>query len=164
VNESARFKVRRRGNPTILEALSRLFEEGRPPARLPPGVEVIERPTVEAVRIKFKDEIDEDILTRIAFKEGYKVDVGGFTPRIRDRELIVARVGSKSDLGGRRDLYIYLFPPEIERLSTYRRAIAARRGIINPKTGKANLRRLHQFNLKVVRLVSLYIKERYLNP
>jgi len=27
-----------------------------------------------------------------------------------------------------------------------------------------NLRRLHQFNLKVVRLVSLYIKERYLNP
>jgi len=52
----------------------------------------------------------------------------------------------------------------MERLSICRWAIAARRGIINPKTRKVNLRRLHQFNLKVVRLVSLYIKERYLNP
>jgi hypothetical protein len=162
VNETTRSKIER-GTPTILEAISNLFDERKSPSRLPLGVEAVERPTIEAIRIKFRDEIDEETLTRIALREGYRVESGDFTPRIRDREVIVARIGSRSDVGGRHDLYIYPFPPEIGKLSMYRRAIALRRGIIDLKTGRVNLRRLHRFNLKIIRLVSLYIKERYLS-
>lgn len=162
VNEATKSKIERDA-PTILEAVSNLFDEGKPPPRLPLGVEAIERSTIEAVRIKFRDEIDEKVLTRIALREGYRVESGGFTPRIMDREAIVARVGGRSDIGGRHDLYIYPFPPEIERLSMYRRAIAMRRRIIDPETGRVNLKKIHRFNLKIIRLVSLYIKERYPN-
>ncbi|HIE13781.1 TPA: hypothetical protein EYP70_00760 [Candidatus Bathyarchaeota archaeon] len=116
---------------------------------------------METVRINFIDEVDEDLLIRIALKEGFRVERGSFAPRIVEKDAIVARIGSRSDFGGRFDLYIYPFPPEIERLSMYRRVLASRRGLINSKTGRANLEKIHEFNLRIIRLVNSYIKEKY---
>jgi len=148
-------------NVNLLEILSRLIENHDPPKNLPKGIVRIERVTIEATRIQFTEKINTNLITRIAKEEGYEVKEGDFPPRIIDEGIIIARVGSPSDPGGEQDLYIYPFPPEMERLSIYRRILAIKKGIIDPETESINLEKLHNFNLRIVRFVSRYIREQY---
>lgn len=146
----------------LLEAISDLFE-GKAPTNLPSGVEKVERVTPESVRIKFFDEVDDGLLSRIADEEGYIVRAKGFTPRIIEKGTIVVRVGSRSDPGRRCDVYLYLFPPEKSQMSTYRRIVAQREGVLNPETGEINLEKLYGYNLRIIKLIERYRRERYRN-
>jgi len=144
----------------LLQAISDLFD-GRTPSGLPTGIEKIERVTLEAVRLKFEDEIDEKLLGRIAEEEGYTTEKGSFALRVVKDGTIVARVGSRSDAGAGSDLYLYLFPPEMGEISIYGRIVAQREAVLDPSTGEKNLGNLYLFNLKVIKLVSRYIEQRY---
>jgi len=143
---------------TLLQAISNLFEGREVPTVLPEGIEKIERVTVEAIRIKFAEEIDKKLLSQIAEEEGYSVQRRRFAPRIMKKDVIVARVGSRSDVDGGYSLYVYLFPPEMKKISIYRKVIAEREGILDPYTERINLEKFYEFNLKVIRLVSRYVK------
>jgi len=160
VKGTASFKVES-GSHSIIEAISDLFEGKTYPSHLPSCVRSVERINIETVRINFVEEVDIDLLANIAVEMGYRVEAGTFAPRIIDRDVIVARVGSRSDIGGRRDLYIYPFPPELDYISMYRKAVAVKRGIIDGETGKVNLEKLHKFNIEILSLVNRYIKEKY---
>lgn len=146
---------------SLLEAVSDLFDEERAPSGLPKGIEEVERVTVEAVRIKFGDEVNQELLSRIAEEEGFSIQKGGFALRVIKKGAMIARVGSRSDFGEHFDLYVYIFPPETEKISVYRKILAEREGILDPYTGKINLEELCDFNLKAIRLVSRYIREKY---
>ena len=62
----------------LFEAVSSLFEK-KALTKFPLGVEEVEMVTPESVRVKFFDEVDEDLLARIADEEGYVVAF--FSPR-----------------------------------------------------------------------------------
>lgn len=146
---------------SILEVVSELLDGKELPSNLPSGVEKVERVTSEAIRIELADQVDYDLLYRVAAEEGYGIKAGGFAPRVVDKGRIVARVGSESDPGGRRDIFIYLLPPTADEMSMYTRAIAIRDGVLNAETGKINSERFYQYNLRVVRLVENYRKVKY---
>jgi hypothetical protein len=150
-----------RRSTSLIQAISDLFEGRTASPRLPKGIEKIQRVTLEAVRIEFADKIDEELLSQIAEEEGYAVKDGTFAVRIVKQGAIIARVGSRSDAGGRYNLFVYLFPPEISRMSVYRRMQAEREGILDPSNGKIKLEKLHNFNLDVVKLASKYQRKRY---
>jgi len=146
---------------SLLDVISELFDEGTLSLDLPSGVEKVERVTSEAVRVKFVDKVDYDLLYMVAAKEGYSVEAGSFALRVMNKGTIVARVGSQSDPGGEHNMFIYLHPPLVEQMSTYRKAIAVRDGVLNQETGKMNLERFYKYNLKVIRLVEKYRKSKY---
>jgi len=149
-----------RRSGSLLQSISDLFD-GKASSVLPAGIEKIERATIEAVRVRFEDKIDEELLARIAVEEGYVTEKGSFALRVVKDGAIVARAGSRSDVGGRFDLYIYLFPPEMGKISVYRKVVAHREGILEPSTSKVSFENLYRFNLNVITLVSRYIEEKY---
>ena len=147
----------------LLDVIFSLLEKGVYFGFLPVGVSRIERMTLEAVRVMFVDRVDRDLLRRIAVKNGFSVDTGRYAPRIVDRGHIVARVGSRSDPGGDRNIFIYLFPASIELMSMYMRVTAIRYGILDSLASKMNIEKLLNYNLKVMRLVEKYRRSRYRN-
>ena len=149
---------------TLLDIISGLFEDGGSSFQdLPLGVEKVERITLDSIRINFSDEVDCELLTRIAEDEGYIVKSESVAPRVIDRGTIVARVGSRSDPGRRRDLFLYLIPSDEKRMSMYRRVVAARKGVLDIETGRIDFERFYQYNLKIIRLMERYRKEKYQN-
>lgn len=154
-------KKQRRHSASLIQAISDIFENKPDIPGLPKGVEKIERVTLESVRIKLTDKVDEELLSKIAEDEGYAFEKGTWPLRVIKEGAIIARVGSRSDAGGRLNLYIYPFPPEMEKISVYRRMLAEREGILDPSMRKINLERLHEFNLRLMKLVNRYLKERY---
>ncbi len=149
---------------TLLDIISGLFEDGGSSFQdLPLGVEKVERITLDSIRINFSDEVDCELLTRIAEDEGYIVKSESIAPRVIDRGTIVARVGSRSDPGRRRDLFLYLIPSDEKRMSMYRRVVAARKGVLDIETGRIDYERFYQYNLKIIRLMERYRKEKYQN-
>jgi len=134
----------------LLQLISDLFEGRAELSDLPDGVEKIERVTAEAVRLKLKDEVDQDLLAQIAKAEGYSVDGGSVALRVVKEGAIVARAGSTSDVGGRFDLYVYLFPPELEKMNMYRQILAEHEGILDPHTSKIDVEKSLGFNLAVI--------------
>jgi len=149
---------------TLLDIISGLFEDdGSSFQDLPLGVEKVERITLDSIRINFSDEVDCELLTRIAEDEGYIVKSESIAPRIIERGTIVARVGSRSDPGRRRDLFLYLIPSDEKRMSMYRRVVAARKGVLDIETGRIDYERFYQYNLRIIRLMERYRKEKYQN-
>jgi len=146
---------------SLLEAISDLFDGQAVLSNLSKGIEKIERVTVEATRIKIDDEVDEKLLSWIAEEEGYSIEKGSFALRVIKEGMIIARVGSKSDVGGGFDLYIYLFPPEMDEASIYTKILAEREGVLDHPTGKINLEKFYEFNLKVIKMISKYRKGKY---
>lgn len=151
----------RRYSTSLIQAISDVFKSKAAIPGLPKGVEKIERVTLEAVGIRLTDKVDEELLSQIAEDEGYAFERGTWPLRVIKEGAIIARVGSRSDAGGRLNLYIYPFPPEMERISVYRRMLAEREGILDPSLPKIDLERLHEFNLQLMKLVNRYLKERY---
>ena len=147
---------------SLLEVVSKIFSEERVvlASNLPPGVERVERVTVEAVRIKLSEKVDEDLLSSVSREEGYQVVKGEFSLRVLRRGAIIARVGSRSDPDGSFDLYVYPIPPKLDGLSIYRRILAEREGVVDPKTGKINLEKFYDFNMGIIRLVNKYLKRK----
>lgn len=154
-------KEQRSRSTSLMQAISDLYDGKKVPNNLPDGVEKIERATTEAVRLKLHDKVDGELLSEIAEAEGYTVEKGSFAPRVIKDGEIIARIGSKSDAGGSRDLYLYLFPPETETISVYRKVVAEREGILDPSCGTVDLERLISFNLRVITLASKYLKKKY---
>jgi len=149
---------------TLLDVISGLFEDGGSLSQdLPLGVEKVEKITLDSIRINFSDEVDCELLTRIAEDEGYIVKSESVAPRVIDKGTIVARVGSRSDPGRRRDLFLYLIPSDEERMSMYRRVVAARKGVLDIETGRIDYERFYQYNLRIIRLMERYRKEKYQN-
>ena len=149
---------------TLLDIISGLFEDGGSSFQdLPLGVEKVEKITLDSIRINFSDEVDCELLTRIAEDEGYIVKSESVAPRVIDRGTIVARVGSRSDPGRRRDLFLYLIPSDEKRMSMYRRVVAARKGVLDIETGRIDYERFYQYNLRIIRLMERYRKEKYQN-
>jgi len=149
---------------TLLDIISGLFEDGGSSFQdLPLGVEKVEKITLDSIRINFSDEVDCELLTRIAEDEGYIVKSESVAPRVIDKGTIVARVGSRSDPGRRRDLFLYLIPSDEERMSMYRRVVAARKGVLDIETGRIDYERFYQYNLRIIRLMERYRKEKYQN-
>ena len=146
---------------SLFDVISELFDKDRQPQDLPLGVEKVERITPESVRINFSDEVDCGLLTRIAEDEGYIVESGSIAPRIMKKGTIVARVGSQSDPGRRRDLFIYLIPPAEEQMSMYRKVVAAREGVLDLRTGRIDYEKFYHFNLRVIRLAEKYRRAKY---
>ena len=145
---------------TLLDVISGLFEDGGSLSQdLPLGVEKVEKITLDSIRINFSDEVDCELLTRIAEDEGYIVKSESVAPRVIDKGTIVARVGSRSDPGRRRDLFLYLIPSDEERMSMYRRVVAARKGVLDIETGRIDYERFYQYNLRIIRLMERYRKE-----
>lgn len=149
---------------TLLDVISGLFEDGGSLSQdLPLGVEKVEKITLDSIRINFSDEVDCELLTRIAEDEGYIVKSESVAPRVIDKGTIVARVGSRSDPGRRRDLFLYLIPSDEKRMSMYRRVVAARKGVLDIETGRIDYERFYQYNLRIIRLMERYRKEKYQN-
>jgi len=149
---------------TLLDIISGLFEDGGSSFQdLPLGVEKVEKITLDSIRINFSDEVDCELLTRIAEDEGYIVKSESVAPRVIDRGTIVARVGSRSDPGRRRDLFLYLIPSDEKRMSMYRRVVAARKGVLDMETGRIDYERFYQYNLRIIRVMERYRKEKYQN-
>ncbi len=146
---------------SLLQAISDLFDLKAAPMFLPEGIMKIERVTFEAIRIEFRDKIDEELLSRIAKEEGCATEKGSFPLRVVKNGTIIARVGSESDIGGHFDLYLYLFPPEMEKISLYSKLVAKREDVLDRSTGEIDLENLHRFNFKVIKVANRYIKERY---
>ena len=121
-----------------LDVVSELFE-GKKTYNPVTGVRVVERVTSGAVRIESVDKVDYDILEMVAAEEGYLTKSGSFTPRVVDKGVIIARVGSRSDPGRRHDLFIYLFPPDEKQMTTYARTVALQKGVYEPETKRINL-------------------------
>jgi len=155
--EMARFR-------SLLDAISELFQGQSSSVNLPLGVKKIERVTSEAVRIQFKDKVDQNLLCHLAYEEGYLVQKGDFTPRVVDKGTIVARVGSQSDPGKKQNIFIYLIPRKKEEMSTYTKAIALRNGVLNRETAEIDSTKSSKHNLKVIRLVERYRKSMYQKP
>ena len=110
--------------------------------------------------IRFESKVDEELLSQITEEEGYTIKRGPYSLRVVKEGTIIVRVGSESDAGGRSDLYLYLFPPEMARISVYRRVVAEREGVLRPSTGAVNLEKLHGYNLEVIRLASMFLRRR----
>lgn len=146
---------------SLLEVISELFNAEDSFFDPPSGVEKVERVTFDAVRIKFVEKVDRDLLYRVASEEGYIVEAGYFAPRVIDKGTIVARVGSQSDPGGESDMFIYLFPPFVEQMSMYRKVVGARDGVLDSESGRIDLERFYECNLRVIRLVEKYRRSRY---
>lgn len=146
---------------SLLDVISELFGGEDSSFDLPVGVEEFTRVTPEAVRIRFSDEVDCDLLCSVAAEEGYVIKAGTFSPRLMDKGTIVARVGSRSDPGGACNIFIYLLPPVVEQMSTYRKVTAVQVGVLDPETGKMNLEKFYEYNLRLIRLVEKYRKGRY---
>ena len=151
----------RRYSTSLIQAISDVFENKAAIPGLPKGIEKIERVTLEAVRIRLTGKVDEELLSQIAEDEGYAFEKGTWPLRVIKEGATIARVGSRSDAGGRLNLYIYPFPPEMEKISVYRRMLAEREGILDPSLRKIDLESLHEFNLQLMRLLNRYLKERY---
>ena len=147
----------------LLDVISSLIERGGYFGRLPVGVRSVEMVTPESIRVMFIDRVDHNLLYQVAIKSGFSVDARGYAPRIIDKGNIVARVGSRSDPGADRNIFIYIFPASTNLMSMYTRVIAARHGILNPSTNKINMEKLLKYNLKVIGLVEKYRKNRYKN-
>jgi len=148
---------------SLLDVISCIFEDGGYFGDLPVGVEAVEVMTPESIRIMFIDRVDYNLFCRLAIEDGYTIDSGSYSPRIVYRGNIVARVGSKSDPGADRNIFVYIFPSSIGAMSTYMRAAAIRYGILNPTTNRINMEKLLKYNLKVIGLVEKYRKSRYQN-
>ena len=146
---------------SLLEVVSELFSGESSSSDLPVGVERLERVTSEAVRIKFIYKVDYNLLSAIAAEEGYSILTGSFAPRVMDKGTIVARVGSQSDPGGGHDIFIYLLPATVEQMSTYGRVMASQCGVLGFEAGRINFERLYDHNLRIIRLVEKYRKNKY---
>jgi len=145
----------------MLDVISDIFAEGTSSFDPPLGVELIEKVGSDVIRIQFRDDVDCDLLCREAVKEGYRVERGGFTPRIIYNGTIIARVGSESDPAKQRSVFIYLIPSDKRKMSTYREVTAVRHGVLDPRTGRVNFEKFLQYNLRVIRLLERYRKARY---
>ena len=146
---------------SLIEVISDLFDGKTASSDLPKGVKEIDRATLEATRVRFDSKVDEELLSQIAEEEGYTVEKGTYPLRVIKEGAIVLRVGSESNAGDRSDLYLYLFPPEMGRMSVYRKVVAEREGVLHPSTDAVNLEKLHKYNLELIRLVSRYLIRRY---
>jgi len=146
---------------SLLQAISDLFDLNAAPMFLPESIVKIERVMLEAIRIEFRDKIDEELLSRIAKEEGCTTEKGSFPLRVVINGTIIARVGSESDIGGRFDVYLYLFPPEMGKISLYSKLVAKREGVLDRSTGEIDLENLYRFNFRVIKVASRYVKERY---
>jgi len=156
--------LRNKSTRTLFDVISELFDKaGSLSQDLPLGVEKVERITLDSIRINFSDEVECELLTGIAEDEGYIVKSESVAPRVMDKGTIVARVGSRSDPGKRRDLFLYLIPSNEKQMSMYRRVIAARKGVLDIETGKIDYERFYQYNLRIIRLTERYRKEKYQN-
>ena len=133
---------------SLIEVISDLFDGKTASSDLPKGVKEIERATLEAIRVRFDSKVDEELLSQIAEEEGYTVEKGTYPLRVIKEGAIILRVGSESDAGDRSDLYLYLFPPEMGRISVYRKVVAEREGVLHPSTDAVNLEKLHGYNLE----------------
>jgi hypothetical protein len=151
--------TRRRG--TLLDVISDVFAENRSHFDPPIGVERVEKVDSDVIRVQFIDDVDYDLLCREAIKEGYRVEMGRFAPRVVYKGTIIARVGSESDLAKGRSIFIYLIPSSRRKMSTYRGVTAVRHGVMDPRTGRVNLAKFFQYNLKVIRLLERYRRARY---
>lgn len=149
-----------RRSANLIEAISDLFDGKAASHDLPKGVKEIERATLEAIRARFDSKVDEELLSQIAEEEGYTVEKGTYPLRVIKEGAIILRVGSESDAGDRSDIYLYLFPPEMGRISVYRKVVAEREGVLHPSTDAVNLEKLHGYNLEVISLVSEYLRRR----
>ena len=145
----------------MLGIISDVFAENRSHLDLPLGVECVEKIDSDVIRVQFIDDVDYDLLCREAIKEGYRVEMGRFAPRIIYKGTIIARVGSESDPAKRRSVFIYLIPSSMREMSTYREVTAVRHGVMDPRTGHVNLERFFKYNLKVIKLLERYRRARY---
>ncbi len=145
----------------MLDVISDVFAEGASSFDPPLGVELVEKVDSDVIRIQFVDEVDCDLLCREAVKEGYRIERGSFAPRILHNGAIIARVGSRSDPKSQRSIFIYLIPFDGKGMSVYRKVVAARHGVIDPRTSRVNPERCLRYNLKVIRLLERYRKTRY---
>ena len=146
---------------SLFSIVSKLFDERRSSEDLPIGVENVQRITSDSIRINFTDEVDSKLLARIAEEEGFIVKSEKIAPRVMDRGTIVARVGSRSDPGKQRDLFIYLIPPDERQMSMYRKVVATRENVLDPKTGRIDYEEFFEYNLRIVRLAEKYRREKY---
>ncbi|MFQ6095462.1 MAG: hypothetical protein ACE5NN_04900 [Candidatus Bathyarchaeia archaeon] len=146
---------------SLFDIISNLFDEQSSSLDLPVGVEKVERITSDCIRINFSEEVDCELLTGISEEEGYVVKSEKIAPRVIDKGTIVARVGSRSDPGRRRDLFIYLIPPDEEQMSVYRKVVAAREDVLDLKTGRMNYEEFYRYNLRIIRLAERYRREKY---
>ena len=151
--------TRRRG--TLLGVISDVFAENRSDFDPPLGVERVEKVDSDVIRVQFVDEVDSELLCREAVKEGYRVEMGRFAPRVVYKGTIIARVGSESDIARRRSIFIYLIPSSRREMSVYREVTAVRHGVMDPRTGHVNLEKFFKYNLKVIRLLERYRRARY---
>lgn len=141
---------------TLLDVVSELTEKTVYTGPLPDGVSRVDSVTPEAIRVTFTGRVDRRLLCSIAVEEGFTVDAGSYPPRIVDNGHIVARVGSRSDPGGDRTVYIYLFPASSKLMNPYIEVTAVRYGILDPATKQVDLGKLLDCNLKIVGLVEKY--------
>jgi len=121
-------------------------------------INIINRNTV---RVTFRDKIDCNILSSIALGEGYTVDSGSYKPRVMDRGTIIIRVGSRSDKGGDRSLFVYLIPPSIDSMNMYDKCIASMQGILDMDGNRIDLERFINYNLRILKVVERYWEYRY---
>jgi len=150
---------KRRG--TLLDVISDIFAEKTSLFEPPLGVEDVEKVDSDIMRVQFISDIDCDLLCREAIKEGYTVRRGWFTPRIIWNGTIIARVGSKSDRARRRNIFIYLIPPNAEEMSTYRKVVAIQHGVLDPRTNKVDPEKFLWYNLRIIKLLENYRKAKY---
>jgi len=148
---------------SLLDVILDLIEKGAYSGFLPKGVSHVEVMTPEAIRVMFIEKVDCNLLQQIALKNGFSINVGRHGLRIEDRGHIIARVGSRSDPGGDRDIFIYLFPSSPELMSMYMRATAIRFGILDSSASRINVEKFINYNLKVIGLVEKYRKKWYQN-
>ena len=148
---------------SLFDVISELFEGKTLSSDLPLGVKKVERITSGVIRINFSDEVDCELLIKIAEDEGYVVKYRRIAPRVVDKGTIVARVGSQSDPGKQHDLFIYLIPPEGTQISLYRKIVAAREGVIDLETGRIDYEKFYQYNMRIIKLAERYRKEKYQN-
>jgi len=146
---------------TLIEVILSMMEGGvykNSPLHGVSEIDIINRNTV---RVTFRDKIDCSILSSIALEEGYTVDSGSYKPRIMDRGTIVIRVGSRSDRGGDRSLFLYLIPSSIDSMNTYDKCIASMHGILDIDGNKIDLGKLVNYNLRILKVVEKYWEYRY---
>lgn len=147
----------------LLDVILDLIEKGVYFDLLPKGVSQIEIVTPEAIRVLFIERVDCNLLQKIALKSGFSINIGRNGLRIEDRGHIIARVGSRSDPGEDRNIFIYLFPNSPRLMSMYMRATAIRFGILDSSASKINVEKLINYNLRVIGLVEKYRKKWYQN-
>ncbi|MCX8162101.1 MAG: hypothetical protein N3E44_03795 [Candidatus Bathyarchaeota archaeon] len=146
---------------TLLEAILSILDDGIYKNTLPYGVSEIEAIGHSIVRVTFKDRIEQELLSLIALSEGYTIDYGSYELRILDRGVIVIRVGSRSDKGGGRSIFVYLIPASVDAMNLYEKCVASMQGILDEEYGEMDLDRLIDYNLRILRIVDEYWKCRY---